>query len=350
MAAPGRRADRPIADLLIEHGYQFEFFQAVRLLARLDPARAPVGEGASPAAEVVRFGARASMAFPASVIHEIERVRDRQPHMSVAFFGLTGPHGVLPSHYSEMVVEQVYSGDFALADFLDIFNHRLISVFYRAWEKYHFPAGFEREARGDTGADHLGGDLFALIGLGTPYLKERLPVPAVSLLRYAGLLAQRPHSASALRGMLADYFQLPVEVEQFRGKWYPLPEESRSYMEFGGMHNQLGFGAIAGDAIWNQQAFFRIRIGPVGVDRFIRFLPTGNAYREAVDLTRFFVGDALDFDLQVILAAAEVPPCRLTDEVADAPRLGWLGWLKTEEFRQDAKDALFEGGVRLSTM
>jgi type VI secretion system protein ImpH len=115
-------------------------------------------------------------------------------------------------------------------------------------------------------------------------------------------------------------------------------------MDCSGVHNQLGFGAIAGDAVWNQQALFRVKIGPVGIDRFIDFLPSGKAFREAVELTRFFVGDTLEFEVQVVLAAAEVPLCRLTDETADAPRLGWLGWLKTEEFRQDAKDALFESG------
>jgi type VI secretion system protein ImpH len=343
MATPGRRTDRPLVDLLFDRGYQFEFFQAVRLLARLYMDRLPVGEGAAPQKEIVRFRAHASMAFPASAIHNLGRTRDGQPSMTVAFMGLTGPQGILPAQYTEMVVNQDYSGDGALADFFDIFNHRLISVFYRAWEKHHFPAGFERESRGEIGADRFARQVFALIGMGTAHLSEALPFPSQNLLRYAGLLAQRPHSASALRGMLADYFQLPVEVDQLLGKWYPLEPESLSYMEFEGVHNQLGFGAIAGDAIWNQQALFRVRIGPVGIDRFIDFLPTGKAFREAVELTRFFVGDTLEFELQIVLAAAEVPLCRLTDEVRDAPRLGWLGWLKTSEFQHDAKDALFEG-------
>jgi len=263
--------------------------------------------------------------------------------MTVAFMGLTGPQGVLPGHYSELAIERDYEGDHGFADFLDIFNHRLISIFYRVWEKHRFHVSFAREARGTIGADRFTGYLFSLIGMGTAQLTGRLRVPDQSLLRYAGLLAQRPHSASALRGMLADHFELPVEIDQFRGKWYPLEDSSLSWLETSGVHNQLGFGAIAGDAVWNQQALFRVRVGPVGLARFIDFLPGGKSFEEIVDLTRYFTGDSLESELQVILAASEVPPCRLTDETPDAPRLGWMGWLKTDEFQEDATDAVFAG-------
>jgi type VI secretion system protein ImpH len=263
--------------------------------------------------------------------------------MTVAFMGLTGPQGVLPGHYSELVIETDYEGDRALADFLDLFNHRLISIFYRAWEKHHFYIGFAREARGSIGADRFAAYLSSLIGMGTPHLTGRTCVHDHSLLAYAGLITQKPHSASALRGILGDHFDLPVETEQLLGKWYPLEDSSLSWLRSSGVHNQLGFGAIAGDAVWNQQALFRVRIGPMGLGRFIDLLPDGKSFLELVALTRFFVGDSLEFDVQVILAKSEVPHCRLTDESRDAARLGWMSWLKTDEFRDDAADAVFQG-------
>jgi type VI secretion system protein ImpH len=177
--------------------------------------------------------------------------------------------------------------------------------------------------------------------MGTPGLRGRLGIRDQALLRYAGLIAQRPHSASALGGILRDYFGLPIEIEQFRGKWFPLDEPSLSFLQQEGLHNQLGFGAIAGDAVWNQQARFRVQVGPISLERFIDFLPDGKAFAELVELTRYFVGLALEFDIQLILQAPEVPWCRLTDESVDAPRLGWMGWLKTEEFRADAREAVF---------
>src|SRR5439155_23721465 len=132
--------------------------------------------------------------------------------------------------------------------------------------------------------------LFDLIGMGTPGLRGRLRIHDQALLRYAGLIAQRPHSASALGGILRDYFDLPIEIEQFQGKWFSLDESSLSFLQQEGLSNQLGVGAIAGDAVWNQQGRFRVQIGPIGLERFIDFLPDGKAFADLVELTRYFVG------------------------------------------------------------
>jgi type VI secretion system protein ImpH len=262
--------------------------------------------------------------------------------MTVAFMGLTGPKGALPAYYTDTVLDQEMSGSQALKDFLDLFNHRLISLFYRAWEKHHFIAGYERALRRQT-EDEFTGHLLALIGMGTGGLRKRLQIADQGLLRYAGLIAQRPHSASALAGMLRDYFGTPVEVDQFRGRWHSLEERELSYLEPEGIHNQLGVGAVAGDAVWNQQAMFRVRFGPLPFHRFREFLPDGNAFRKAVDLIRYFADRALEFEIQLVLLAEEVPWLQLSGETPDSPRLGWSGWLKTEEFPHDAADPVFAG-------
>lgn len=344
MGASGGRTGASIEDLLFDRGYDFSFFQAVRLLAHLYPERRVVGGEALPSREIARFCAHLAMSFPPGPIYQIERAPDnaRPARMTVAFMGLTGPEGVLPAHYTELLLALQAEKDDALAAFLDLFNHRMISLFFRAWEKHHFVIGFERSARAGEQDDRFTQYLFDLIGMGTPGLRGRLgKVRDHALLRYAGLIAQRPHSASALRGILRDYFDLPIEIEQFRGKWFPLDESSLSYLQQEGLHNQLGVGAIAGDAVWNQQARFRIRVGPISLERFMDFLPDGKAFAELLELARYFVGLALEFDVQLLLRAPEVPWCALTDESADAPRLGWLGWLKTEEFQEHAWQAVF---------
>jgi type VI secretion system protein ImpH len=160
-------------------------------------------------------------------------------------------------------------------------------------------------------------------------------------LRYAGLIAQRPHSASALRGILRGYFSVPVEIDQCLGSWYDLEDSDRSYLSADSERNQLGVGAFIGEQVWDQQARFRIRVGPIGLERFIDFLPGSRTMAGFIELTRFLVGQALAFDVQIFLRAAEVPYCRLSDDGFDAPRLGWMGWLKTEEFQTDAGDAVF---------
>jgi type VI secretion system protein ImpH len=343
VAASGRRTDPSLEENLFQRGYEFEFFQAVRLLARLFPERKPVGGTARPREEFARFGARLSMAFPPSAVHDIERIPDSDDpvRMTVAFLGLTGTQGILPLCYTEWMIARDAAEDDTLAAFFDLFNHRLLSLFYRAWEKHRPPVLYELSAARHRQPDPFTHSLFDLIGMGTPGLRGRMRMHDESLLLYAGLIAQRPHSASALRGILRDYFSVPVAIDQCVGDWYQLEEADRSYLSAELERNQLGEGAFLGEEAWNQQARFRIRVGPLGLERFLEFLPDGRAMAKLVELTQYLAGQAAAFDVQVFLRAGEVPYCRLDDEGADAPRLGWMGWLKTGEFAADAGDAVF---------
>jgi len=366
VASDGRRTDPSVEEMLFESGFQFDFFQAVRLLAQLYPKRKLVGGAAGPADEIVRFSGwppeleRMStvLGFPASAIDFI--LRPPEPasgkgqfpaRMSVLFFGLTGTQGVLPLHYTEMLIERkaAKDSDSVLADFLDLFNHRLVSLFYRAWAKHRLPVVFETGARARGGQpDNFTHYIFDFIGLGTDGIRGKMRIPDESLLSYSGLIAQRPHSASALRGILRDYFAVPIEIEQCLGSWYELAENDRSYLAPEMERNQLGVGAFLGDKVWNQQDRFRIRVGPVNLTQFREFLPNGEALAKLMEVTRFVVGQALAFDVQVILEKTDVPECRLTGEGEKAPRLGWMSWLKTDEFQADAGDAVFVKAMAMS--
>ncbi|HVV70956.1 MAG TPA: type VI secretion system baseplate subunit TssG [Verrucomicrobiae bacterium] len=340
MATAVRRADPTVEEALFAHGFDFNFFQAVRLLGLLDPRRKAIGGAAQPAEEIVRFATYIGLTFPASAIQQITREDGERPQMAVNFMTVAGVRGALPAHYAELLVALQFTGDPALADFFDLFNHRLLSLFYKAWEKHHFMIGYE-QARRSNDEHSFTQYLFDLIGMGTAHLRGRLRVPDEALLRYAGLFAQQPHSAVALEGILHDYFQVPFAVQQFVGKWFSLEQESLSWLTAGGLHNQLGVGAVAGDAVWNQQARFRVLAGPLTLDQFRRFLPDGEAFATLAELAGYFAGQALECEIQLVLAADQVPWCRLTDGDVDSPRLGWLGWLKTAEFRDHARDAVF---------
>jgi type VI secretion system protein ImpH len=353
VAAPGRRTDPSIEDALFGRGYNFEFFQAVRLLARVFPHRRPVGSTSKPSEEIVRFGASTvdaetgkpiCMEFPPSAIHEIEHVPDSSDpvRMTVAFMGLTGTQGVLPFYYTDRMLARKIVKDGAMAAFFDIFNHRFVSLFYRAWKKYQHPVLYESAGEHALQPDTFTHSLFDLIGMGTISLRGRMRIADESLLLYAGLIAQRPHSASALRGILQDYFAVPVEIDQCLGSWYELEEQDRCYLNAELGRNQLGEAAFLGDGVWNQQSRFRIRVGPLALEKFVEFLPDGDALSRLIEFTTYIAGQAIVFEVQVSLRAAEVPYCRLDDEGLDAPRLGWMGWLKTGEFTADAGDAVFE--------
>jgi type VI secretion system protein ImpH len=325
--AIGPVSPSPFAEVeraLREHPGRFNFFQAVRVLLRILADREPVGRFVSPDREALRFGVRQSLAFPPSAIDAIHW-DDEIPRMEVAFLGLTGSSGVLPYTYSELILSRIRDRDRTLADFLDIFNHRLISLFYRAWEKYRFGAIYERE-----GSDRVSQYLMALVGLGTPGLQQRLPVPDETLLFYTGLLSLQTRSASALQHILEDYFEVTVEVEEFVGVWRELdPSNQCIFGDADSYSEQLGQGAVVGDAIWDQQSRIRLKLGPLSAEQYMSFLPTGTAYVPLRELTRFFCGPDMEVEIQLVLEKADVPGCRLGVEGAAGPRLGWFTWVKS---------------------
>jgi type VI secretion system protein ImpH len=319
---------------------EFQFFQAVRLLERLYPNRAPVGRFVSPSKEVVRFSAHASFPFPASQIQNIDWADgSAAPCILINFMGLTGPSGVLPLYYTELIVERLRQKDRAMLNFFDVFNHRMVSLFYQAWEKYRFAIAYERGER-----DRFSHHLMDLIGIGTKRLENRLAVRDDSLLFYAGLLSMHTRSAAALERILADYFEIPVEVEQFVGAWQGLRESDLCRFDRGlGVSEQLGGGAIVGDEIWNQQAGVRVKLGPLGLTQYLDFLPSGTAYDSVRSLAKFVSRGEIDFEIQLILKKEEVPACELGLEDSIAPRLGWTSWAKTKALGQDASDTILRG-------
>jgi len=326
----------PIAEDLDREPWMFQFFQAVRLLMRMAPHRQVIGRFTNPEDEVVHFGSYAPVAFPASEIQELKRFKAGPAFMRVNFMGLTGPSGVLPLTYSELVIDRLRERDPAMRDFFDVFNHRMVSLFYQAFEKYRFTIPYER---GEL--DQFSHHLLALLGLATPGLQDRQDVPDDSLLFYCGLLSLHPHSATALRQVLMDYFDVPVEIEQFVGAWYPVEEDSQcSLSEEMDYSEQLGFGAVVGDEIWDQQSRVRIQLGPLTLDRYMEFLPGGEAYRHIRALTQFYAGREYDVEIQLILKRAEVPVCELKD--VPGPQLGWTSWVKSKEFTRSPGDTILE--------
>ncbi len=325
-----------LEEILFAQPYRFDFFQAVRLLEKVYEERRPVGQEAHVAQEIVRFRTPVNLAFPASQISALKREEETEnepnaAQMTVAFMGLTGPSGVLPHPYSELLMERLRNKDAALHEFFDLFNHRVISLFYRAWEKYRFPIAFER-GRDDRFTEFL----FDLTGLGTRGLRNRFSFQDEGLLSYAGLIANKPHSASAINGILSDYFGVPAQLEQFKGQWLKLEEES--YSRLGTANHELGISTVIGTRVWDSQSKIRVRFGPIKFEQFEAFLPNGSAYNPATELTRFLIGQEFDFDVQLILKKEDAPACRL--KPSTPPLLGWTTWLKTKDFLHDDEQVI----------
>jgi type VI secretion system protein ImpH len=254
-----------------------------------------------------------------------------QAAMAVNFLGLAGVHGPLPTPITTTLLDRLREGDAILRDFLDIFNHRLVSLMYRV-RKLHRVGMLN--ARPGSEQDRFAGFLYALMGLGTPGLRGRLPLDDRVLLRYAGLLAHQVRSAAGLECMLSDYFGIEVRVQQFQGRWLRLDAAQRTAIGVvEGRHQALGLDFTLGGRVYEAQTRFELKLGPLDLGRFRDFLPTGQGHRVLKALTRFYVRDALDFDLRLTLRGEQVPEWRLGVEQGN--RLGWTTWLKTLPFEGD---------------
>lgn len=322
---------RTLKDTVFEEPYRFEFFQSVRVLEKIFPDRKTVGNTALPNEEVVRFRSRIALDFPSSEVHEItntvEEDERKKTEMIVNFMGMVGVSGVMPTHYTEVVLDRIRHRDTTLWAFLDIFTHRSVSMFYRAWAKYRFPVGYER------GNDDFTAYLFDFIGLGTDKLRGRMSLEDESLLPYGGLIAQKPHSTVAVENIVSDYFGITAKIQQFFGQWIDLNKEDLT--KLGRENSDLGRTAIVGARIWDQQSKFRVRLGPLEFQKFRAFLPDGTAHKPLRSIVNFMTGEEFDFDVRLVLKARQVPGTVLTTRAMRKPALGWTSWLKTNPFEHD---------------
>ncbi len=333
---PAALAQSPLGTYLHDDPCSFEFFQAVALLQRLISDRRPVGHFSSPEDEAVHFHVNPRLGFPASEIQQLEFHESGPADMMVNFMGLTGPQGVLPHVYSELILERLRAKDRSLAAFLDIFNHRAISLFYRAWQRTRFPVNYAAGTR-----DYFSQYLRDLLGIGTLGLKDRQAIEDEALMHYISLVANQSRSAVALEQVVADYFGVPVEIEQFTGSWYTLDQSTQCAMnEKDSMSTQLGLGAVVGDAVWDRQGRVRIRIGPIGMERYNEFLPGGSANEALRAITKFFSNGTVDFEVQLVLDRNEVPLVELDLDSKHPARLGWVSWAKTAPLGADPDDTI----------
>jgi type VI secretion system protein ImpH len=345
-------------DVLQNEPQRIPFFQAVRLLSAASRGRERVGRHADPSHEAVRFRTPTSIEFPPSEVAGLEEPAraGAPPEMTVAFMGMTGPQGALPASYTELLIERRRYRDTALWSFLDIFTHRFVSLFYRAFEKYRLPVAWEQEAfrpgvgpaaRARPGGAGVGAAdldtfteaLYAFVGLSTKGLRGRLAVRDETLIFHSGLAAQRPRSAVAVEQVLASHFDMPVKVVPFIPQWMPLADDALTRM--GLANSRLGMDVVCGSRIQVRQSKFRLRLGPLPLDRFEEMLPKGAGARPLVELTRFLVGMELDFEVQPLLRKRDVPACRMGGP-GPPPRLGFTTWISSGTSRRDAEDVVWD--------
>ena len=329
--AYGWRKKTSVADGLFEEGHRFAFMQAVRLLEELylnDDRTAP-GEGADPEREVVRFRHEVRMDFPPTDVEHITYTAGDPPaEMTVNVLGLAGVLGPLPPPVSELVIERAFRKDTAFRDFLDIFNHRLISLLYRARKKFR-PA-LDPHAPDRGGVARV---LQAFLGLGTPHLLGRMDMRDRALLPYAGMLLDRHRSTVGLIRLLEDYFEVGVSILPFRGEWHQIEDDDTTAIGDTGRNQILGRGAVLGGRVWDEAAGIEVRLGPLTLFQFRSFLPNGRAFRALAAAIRFYLRDEVTFAVRLTIAAVEVPGLYIGKR--EQAHLGWTTWLGVKQMQHD---------------
>jgi type VI secretion system protein ImpH len=280
----------------------------------LDQAAFVIAPGADPVE--LPFGSLARLNLP---LAEVTRVEPASQSLTTPLFGLIGPGGVLPRHYTATTAAEARRRSRALQRFMEMLARRFTGMWVRAGAKYRptrDPAPTERA-------------LDALAGMGTPGLGGRLAVPAPSLRYHAGHLAHRTRSAARLAAMLAEEAGTPVEIVEFAGGWLRLPVAEQTRL--GQAHAALGAGAAAGAQVWDPQARFLIRLGPLDAAAFARLLPGEALFERLCGLTRLFVGPEQEFVLNPLLRAQAVPAARLG---SGGTRLGYTSWARQSRPRR----------------
>ncbi|MDB6067531.1 MAG: Type secretion protein [Pedosphaera sp.] len=331
MASDGGQTPDNVISELEQRPYSFDLFRAIRLLESQFPDFPRIGYSQSPSQDPIRFAQNPSLAFAPSSIEALRREGpDAIPKLFIRHPGVFGPNGALPLHITEYARDrQLNSGDNTLVAFVNVFHHRLISLFYRAWADNQMALDMDRP-NDQRYAFYLG----SLFGIGMESLQGRDNVQDHAKLYFAGRLSTPTRNAEGLECILKAYFSVKAEVESFVGRWLDLPSDSICRLGESPRTGSIGSTVVVGSHFYECQLNFRIRMGPMSLEDYERMLPNGDAFKRLQYWILNYVGEHFFWDVELILDAAEVPQVSL----GQSGRLGWTTWLKSQPFTQDVRD------------
>lgn len=351
MASTRRRQNSSLKADIFERPHIYDFFQAVRIVEAVaaeeanavsQPLPDAAGRGTDPRNGAVRIRAAASLGFATAEVNAVTRPRAGGPiEITQSVIGLTGPSGVLPHAFSEMVQISVRERNPALREFFDMFNDRLAGLLYDGWAKYRIAVEQSRFHLLET---HRPIDMVlrCLLGMGMTSLSGRNDTPDATFIFFGGLLSRQGRSATAIEHVMSGMLGHEVRVEQFYGEWLPIDPPDRSRLPGGenpdGVFCRLGEDSVVGERIFDVQSSVVLEVEPMEYGAFRALLPDSAQAKAFADLAAIAVGSDKAFRVRLGLLPNEVPPLWLTVDQSDAgaSRLGWNTWLNTSRPRETA--------------
>ncbi|MGL5784754.1 MAG: type VI secretion system baseplate subunit TssG [Alphaproteobacteria bacterium] len=330
MALPDRDTTLSLEEQLYQKPYEFEFAQAIRLLQILNPIKISLGQGYHPEKEAIRLKARVFLSAPPSDLFQVKpssllsqgsdasskplAIGDAHTDVHVNFLGIAGIQGPLPLPYTELLLERLRQKDTVFRDFLDIFNHRLLSLFYRIQKKFSptLNASLPHETP-------QGKNLQALVG----WTDELSPFFLRHMLFYSSLFWQKPRNPSGLRTILQHLFQVPVQILLCQGTWMSLEKEDCTYLDNSPYRRGLGQGTVLGKRVWCQSHGIVVRFIFDDLELFKKFLPVGEYFFRIQSLISCYAGPGVSFKISLGLKQKPVSWLRKEESMF----LGWTSWL-----------------------
>jgi type VI secretion system protein ImpH len=302
---------------LAREPWRFDFFDVLRSIERAAPDRPRIGDAGARDEELLVLGQDPYLEFPASNLTRLDRDVHDRIRLLCRFAGLLGPQGALPLHLTVEARQWCDARDESFARFLDIFNHRFLALFYRAWADAR-PAAQHDRPEEDRFIDYVG----TVTGMGTKPYRHRDSLGDLAKLPLAGLMGPAVKSASRVENMVAFLFSADVEVEQMVGLWLTLEAADQSSLS--ARHAKLGTDTLLGGSVYSVQDKFRIRIFAKTLDQFEAFLPDGAFCQKLADAIYFYLGDLLDYDVEIAIPERETRPA----SIGGFGRLGWTTWMR----------------------
>ncbi|WP_439821774.1 type VI secretion system baseplate subunit TssG [Pseudomonas sp. HLG18] len=323
MATPSRHASvaLTLSQRLRRDPQAFEWLQALLLLEREQPQADSLGSGTSPQAEALKLRGPLTPLFAASQIESLEEIPGEPLTLNSPMFGLGGPDGPLPYAYQEWLQQRARAKDHAPAEFLDLFQHRLLSLLYKVMRKHRIALGFTT-----PGASPVQAQLRALTGLLPKSLQERQAIPDCAVLACTALYADGRRSLAGFAAIVREQFAVAVELSAYEGAWREIPRASRSVMKAGGRNLQLGRSAVAGTRVWDEHAGIRLTLGPLSSAQAGRFLPDGETHPALASLAALYFGP--DLDVKLVLLVRGAGPLQLGRQTPVL--LSWNGGLQRQ--------------------
>ena len=330
MSGGSGQAQRDLSRQLGEQAYLFGFFQLVELLRRWKGGP-PIGGTGPYRDETIRFRPNPALSFSPSDVRFADLEDEAHCQVEVNFMGLYGVAAPTPVYLSELIGFSDVDAE-PLSDFLDLFNHRLISLFYRAWLKYRFP---NRYVPG--GADEVSACVLSFVGLREPAVHPLTRLPVYRLMKYLGLMSPHTKPPICLRLMISDYFGgVPVQVQEFVTRWVKIPPSQQSRL--GAACSTMGVDLTIGEQVRDRAGKYRVVIGPLHYTTYQSFLPGGQRFRDLCSLGRLWVFEQLAWDVELRIRRLEVPPLAMDPD--NPPQLGWTTWVRSPELEMEQDPAI----------